>query len=87
MGEASNIPYTINENNIIFDTPLPSGTKVVVESGDGIIVSSLETLDKYETVTLQQLSDDFGTVAEWVSVKFHQHLMTEHWIFLKHMKT
>ena len=49
--------------------PVDARTQAQKDEGDGIIVSSLETLDKYETVTLQQLSDDFGTVAEWVSVK------------------
>ena len=49
--------------------PVDARTQAQKDDGDGIIVSSLETLDKYETVTLQQLSDDFGTVAEWVSVK------------------
>lgn len=49
--------------------PVDARTQQQRDAGDGIVVSSLETLDKYETVTLQQLSDDFGTVAEWVSVK------------------
>jgi len=49
--------------------PVDARTQQQKDDGDGIIVSSLETLDKYETITLQQLSDDFGTVAEWVSVK------------------
>ena len=49
--------------------PVDARTQQQRDAGDGIVVSSLETLDKYETITLQQLSDDFGTVAEWVSVK------------------
>lgn len=49
--------------------PVDARTQQQRDAGDGIVVSSLETLDKYETVTLQQLSNDFGTVAEWVSVK------------------
>lgn len=73
MGNAPNIPHVMemlnDKQNVTFQTPLAAGDEVIIETGDGIVVSSLETLDKYETVTLQQLSDDFGTVAEWVSVK------------------
>ena len=35
----------------------------------GIIISSLETLNRFTNVTLQELVDDYGTVADWVSVK------------------
>lgn len=39
-------------------------------TGTGIIISSLETLGKYENVTLQQIVDDFNdSIAEWVGVK------------------
>ena len=73
MGNAPNIPHVMemlnDKQNVTFQTPLAAGDEVIIEAGDGIVVSSLETLDKYETVTLQQLSDDFGSVAEWVSVK------------------
>jgi len=35
----------------------------------GIILSSLETLDKYALVSLQQIYDDFTTIGEWGSIK------------------
>ena len=35
----------------------------------GIIISSLETLNRFTNVTLQELVDDYGSVADWVSVK------------------
>lgn len=73
MGNAPNIPHVIemlnDKQNVTFQTPLAAGDEVIIEAGEGIVISSLETLDKYENVTLQQLYDDFGTVAEWVSVK------------------
>jgi len=49
--------------------PVDARTQAQKDDGTGIIVSSLETLDKYETITLQQISDDFGTVGEWAGVK------------------
>ena len=55
---------TMEEND-----PVDVRTQSQKDDGTGIIISSLETLNKYENVTLQQLSDDFGTVAEWTSVK------------------
>lgn len=38
------------------------------DTGGGIVVSSLETLEKYDGVSLQELADDFGTIGEWVGV-------------------
>ena len=49
--------------------PVDARTQAQKDDGTGIIVSSLETLDKYDTITLQQLSDDFGTIGEWAGVK------------------
>ena len=49
--------------------PVDARTQAQKDDGTGIIVSSLETLVKYETITLQQLSDDFGTIGEWAGVK------------------
>ena len=49
--------------------PVDARTQAQKDDGTGIIISSLETLDKYDTITLQQLSDDFGTVGEWTGVK------------------
>lgn len=49
--------------------PVDARTQAQKDDGTGIIVSSLETLVKYDTITLQQLSDDFGTVGEWAGVK------------------
>jgi hypothetical protein len=49
--------------------PVDARTQAQKDDGTGIIISSLETLDKYDTITLQQLSDDFGTVGEWAGVK------------------
>ena len=39
------------------------------DTATGIVVSSLETLDKYDDISLQQLADDFTTVADWAGVK------------------
>ena len=44
-------------------------TQTQRDEGTGIIVSSLETLDRYENVSLQQLVDDFVTVADWAGVR------------------
>jgi len=55
---------TMEEND-----PVDARTQTQKDDGTGIIVSSLETLDKYETITLQQISDDFTTVADWTGVK------------------
>lgn len=44
-------------------------TQAQRDTGTGIIVSSLETLDRYENVSLQQLVDDFVTVADWAGVR------------------
>lgn len=49
--------------------PVDARTPAQKDDGTGIIISSIETLDKYDTITLQQLSDDFGTVGEWAGVK------------------
>jgi hypothetical protein len=49
--------------------PVDARTQSQKDDGTGIIVSSLETLDKYETITLQQISDDFTTVANWAGVR------------------
>jgi hypothetical protein len=50
--------------------PVDARTQAEKDAGEGIIISSLETLDKYETITLQQIVDDFNdSIAEWVSVK------------------
>ena len=38
------------------------------DEGSGIVVSSLETLEKYDGVSLQDLADDFGTIGNWVGV-------------------
>jgi len=35
----------------------------------GIIISSLETLNRFTNVSLEDLMNDYGTVADWVSVK------------------
>lgn len=55
---------TMEEND-----PVDLRTQQEMDEGTGIIVSSLETLDRYENVSLQQLSDDFGTVADWTGVR------------------
>ena len=55
---------TMEENDAI-----DARTQNEKDTGTGIIVSSLETLDRYETQTLQQLVDDFVTVADWAGVR------------------
>lgn len=54
---------TMEENDAV-----DARTQQERDTGEGIIVSSLETLDRYENVSLQQLVDDFGTVANWAGV-------------------
>jgi hypothetical protein len=50
--------------------PVDARTQAEKDTGEGIIISSLETLDKYENITLQQIVDDFNdSIADWVSVK------------------
>jgi len=36
---------------------------------DGIIISSIEILSRFSTVSLQTLFDDYGTVGDWAGVK------------------
>ena len=55
---------TMEEND-----PVDARTQQERDTGEGIIISSLETLDRYENVSLQQLADDFGTVADWAGVR------------------
>lgn len=55
---------TMEEND-----PVDARTQSQKDNGTGIIISSLEILDKYETNTLQQLYDDFDTIGEWAGVK------------------
>lgn len=56
---------TMEEND-----PVDIRTQQQKDTGTGIIVSSLETLDRYENITLQQLVDDFNdSISEWVGVK------------------
>ena len=55
---------TIEENDAV-----DARTQQERDTGEGIIISSLETLDRYENVSLQQLVDDFGTVADWAGVR------------------
>lgn len=56
---------TMEEND-----PVDARTQAQKDGGTGIVVSSLETLDKYENITLQQIVDDFNNeVSEWVGVK------------------
>lgn len=62
--EPSYVLLVMEEND-----PVDRRTQTQKDTGTGIIVSSLETLDKYETITLQQLYDDYGTLAEWTGVK------------------
>jgi len=49
--------------------PVDARTQVEKDTGEGILISSLEVLEKYDDITLQQLVDDFDTIAAWVSVK------------------
>lgn len=49
--------------------PMDARTPNERATGTGIIVSSLETLDRYENVSLQQLADDFDTIADWTGVR------------------
>lgn len=62
--EPSYVLLVMEEND-----PVDARTQSQKDDGTGIIVSSLETLDKYETITLQQISDDFTTVANWAGVR------------------
>ena len=55
---------TMEENDAV-----DARTQQERDTGEGIIVSSLETLDRYENVSLQQLVDDFVTVADWAGVR------------------
>jgi hypothetical protein len=62
--EPSYTLLVMEENDIV-----DSRTQSQKDDGTGIIVSSLETLARYETITLQQISDDFDTVANWAGVR------------------
>ena len=59
----------ISNNQITFSTPVPLDECVIISAGEGIVISSSEVLSKYENTTLQQLADDFGTIANWTGVK------------------
>ena len=59
----------ISNNQITFSTPIPLDECVIISAGEGIVISSSEVLSKYENTTLQQLADDFGTIANWTGVK------------------
>ena len=50
--------------------PVDARTQTQKDAGEGILISSLETLEKYDGITLQQIVDDFNdSIAEWVGVK------------------
>lgn len=62
--EPSYVLLVMEEND-----PVDARTQPQKDVGTGIIVSSLETLDKYETITLQRVYDDFTTVGNWAGVR------------------